>query len=200
MSVSAPRLAVNVAVLDAERHILLTQREDFEVWCLPGGTVDDGESLAEAATRETVEETGLEVRLTRLVGLYSRPRFGGYHTLALFAAVPVGGTLRADPREVIDIGWFSPDALPDDLLWGHRERIADVVRGVGGSIVRSTKREPPDDWPTDRAEHYVLRDRSGLSRPEFYRQLFEPLGEETSPVEVDGRPLMWAASDPAADP
>jgi ADP-ribose pyrophosphatase YjhB (NUDIX family) len=187
MSVSGPRLAVNVAVLDAERHILLTQREDFEVWCLPGGAVDDGESLAEAAMREALEETGLEVRLTRLVGLYSRPRLGGYHTLALFAALPVGGTLRPDPREVIDIGWFSPDALPDELLWGHRGRIADVVRGVGGSIVRSTNLERPDIWPPDRAEHYDLRDRSGLSRPGFYRRLFDPLGEETSSVEIDGR-------------
>jgi ADP-ribose pyrophosphatase YjhB (NUDIX family) len=55
-------LAVNVAVIDGDR-VLLTRREDFEVWCLPGGTVDEGESLAEAATREVREETGLDVRL-----------------------------------------------------------------------------------------------------------------------------------------
>jgi ADP-ribose pyrophosphatase YjhB (NUDIX family) len=186
MSDSRPRLSVNVGVLNAERHILLTRREDFEVWCLPGGGVDGGETLAEAAMREVVEETGLEVRLTRLVGLYSRPRFGEYHSLALFAAVPVGGTLRPDPREVIDVGWFSPDALPDELLWGHRERIEDVVRGVGGSIVRSTNRQRPESWPAGRAEQYVLRDRSGLSRPAFYRRLFESLGVETSSVDVEG--------------
>jgi ADP-ribose pyrophosphatase YjhB (NUDIX family) len=187
MSDFRPRLSVNVGVLNAEQHILLTKREDFEVWCLPGGGVDGDESLAEAAVREVVEETGLQVRLTRLVGLYSRPRLGEYHSLALFAAVPVGGTLLPNPREVIDASWFSPDALPEELLWGHRERIEDVARGLGGSIVRSTNRQRPEAWPSDRAEQYDLRDRSGLSRPAFYRRLFESLGEETSSVEVDGQ-------------
>ncbi len=62
-------LGVTVAVIDEDR-ILLTKREDFEVWCLPGGGVDPGESVAQAAIREAREETGLEVQLTRLVGIY----------------------------------------------------------------------------------------------------------------------------------
>ena len=51
-----PGLAVIVAVIDNNK-ILLTKREDFEVWCLPGGGVEDGESLAEAGIREAKEET-----------------------------------------------------------------------------------------------------------------------------------------------
>jgi hypothetical protein len=47
-----PGIAVNVAVIQ-EGKVLLTKREDFEVWCLPSGGVEDGESLAEAALRET---------------------------------------------------------------------------------------------------------------------------------------------------
>jgi ADP-ribose pyrophosphatase YjhB (NUDIX family) len=57
-------LGVNVAVIEDGR-VLLTQREDFPVWCLPGGGVDPGESLAQAAVREVREETGLEVELER---------------------------------------------------------------------------------------------------------------------------------------
>ena len=53
-------LAVNVAVIH-EGKILLTQREDFETWILPSGGVEDGESLAQAAIRETREETGAEL-------------------------------------------------------------------------------------------------------------------------------------------
>ena len=47
-------------------RILLAKREDFEVWCIPGGMVEDGESVARAAVREIAEETGLTVELTVL--------------------------------------------------------------------------------------------------------------------------------------
>jgi ADP-ribose pyrophosphatase YjhB (NUDIX family) len=183
---SAPAfpLAVNVAVIDGDR-VLLTRREDFEVWCLPGGTVDEGESLAEAAIREVREETGLDVRLARLVGLYSRSRLGGYHTAVLFSATVVGGSLRPDPREVVEVRWCAATEVPDDLLWGQRERIQDALAGRIG-VVRATGRERPDIWPRSRSEHYELRDRSGLARAEFYRRLAETLGEDRSRLEVEG--------------
>jgi ADP-ribose pyrophosphatase YjhB (NUDIX family) len=178
-------LAVNVAVIDHDHRVLLTRREDFEVWCLPGGTVDEGESLAEAATREAREETGLEVRLGHLVGLYSRPRLGGYHTAALFSGSVVGGSLRPDPCEVVEVRWCSAAEVPDDLLWGQRERIEDALAGRIG-VVRATDLERPDIWPRNRSEHYDRRDRSGLSRAEFYRRLVETLGDARSRLEVEG--------------
>ena len=93
-------LAVNVAVLEVGR-ILLILREDFDVWCMPGGHVDPGESIAAAAVREVWEETGIEVRLDGLVGTYSRPLWigGGFHVL-VFTATKVGGALRGQPGEV----------------------------------------------------------------------------------------------------
>src|SRR5919202_1058485 len=98
-----PELAVNIAIMHAGR-ILLTQREDFEVWCLPGGAVDDGESVADAAVREALEETGLHVELTRLVGIYSRRKGWRSTHLVLFAAHPAGGILHPDPHEVVEVG------------------------------------------------------------------------------------------------
>ena len=78
-----------------EGKVLLVKREDFPVWCLPGGLIEDKESVAEAAVREAREETGLEIELLHLVGLYSRPawRKGGVHEIS-FAAKPIGGTLQ----------------------------------------------------------------------------------------------------------
>jgi ADP-ribose pyrophosphatase YjhB (NUDIX family) len=184
---AAVPLSVNVAVIDARRRVLLTRREDFEVWCLPGGAVDPGESLAEAAIREVREETGLDVELSRLVGLYSRPRLGGYHTLALFAAEQMSGSLRPDPVEVIELAWFGEGELPADLLWGQRERLDDALAGTGGSIVRTTDYVRPEYWPTRRDALYEQRDASGLSRLEYYRQFVQRLGQWTSRVEVRGR-------------
>jgi 8-oxo-dGTP diphosphatase len=178
-------LGVNVAVIDQGR-VLLTRREDFEVWCMPGGSVEVGESLAEAAIRETREETGLEVELTHLVGLYSRPNFGGYHTLAVFAGRIVGGQIDPDPREVVEIGFFTADQIPADLLFDQRERIQDVLAGYGGSVVRTTTRTRPAHWPASRAELYAMRDRSGLARRAFYQQMTEPFGQDSYQLEVGG--------------
>lgn len=86
-------LAVNVAVMHGCK-ILLTKREDFETWILPSGGVEDGESIAQAAIRETKEETGLDVELTRLVGIYSRlGNMSPVHAM-LFIAKPIGGEIK----------------------------------------------------------------------------------------------------------
>ncbi|KOG43031.1 NUDIX hydrolase [Streptomyces resistomycificus] len=64
---------VNVAVDDGEGRLLLIERADDGYWALPGGMVDVGESFAQAAVREVREETGLDITVTGLVGLYSDP-------------------------------------------------------------------------------------------------------------------------------
>ena len=67
-----PFLTVCVVVIEEEK-VLLTKRDDFHIWCLPSGGVEDGETVVEAAIRETKEETGIDVKITRMVGIYSRP-------------------------------------------------------------------------------------------------------------------------------
>lgn len=177
-------LGVNVAVFQNGR-VLLTQREDFEVWCLPGGGVDPGESLAQAAIREVREETGLDVELERFVGMYSRPLWmgKGYH-VAVFVARPVGGELRPQPGEVIDLGYFDVGELPY-LLWGQRQRIEDAVADVVG-VVRN-QLIPADAPQASRQEVYAMFKESGLSRIDFYTKYAEIYGPEDQQIEVEGR-------------
>lgn len=166
----------NVAIIKDGR-VLLTKREDFEVWCLPGGLSDTGESLAQTAIREAKEETGYDVRLVRLVGVYSR--VGGYTDLhgALFAAEITGGDLSPQVDEVIDTDWFDLHNLPDDIFWWHIPQIEDALKGVGGSIASVAHLEPGFEAQS-RTDLYRIRDESNLSRTQLYRSYFESNGRQ----------------------
>jgi ADP-ribose pyrophosphatase YjhB (NUDIX family) len=65
--------AVNVVVVNDASEILLIRRTDNGKWALPGGAIDLGESVAQAAVRETLEESGIECAITGIVGIYSDP-------------------------------------------------------------------------------------------------------------------------------
>jgi len=176
-----PGLAVIVAVIDNGK-ILLTKREDFEVWCLPGGGVEEGESLAEAGIREVKEETGLDVELTRLVGVYSRMG-GGMNDVhaVLYAAKPIGGELKTQRYKTIDVTYFPFDELPVEMLFGHKKRINDAIHRISGVSVRQEINI--QDPKYTRKELYEMRDRSGLSRQQFYLQRLEQ-AETSEVVEV----------------
>jgi ADP-ribose pyrophosphatase YjhB (NUDIX family) len=88
-------------------------------WAFPSGYVDRGEAVEDAAMREVEEETGLVVRLSRFVGLYSGT--GSHVVLAVYGAVVAGGSLRpgGDTQEV---NWFRVADLPP-LPFPHDDRI-----------------------------------------------------------------------------
>jgi hypothetical protein len=88
--------------------------------------------------------------------------------------------LKADPGEVIDMDYFAPDGLPNDLLSWHVRRIADAFDGVCG-VAWSQTAKYPFDSDTTRTEMYRLRDESGLSRRDFY---YETLGKMTRTRET----------------
>jgi 8-oxo-dGTP pyrophosphatase MutT (NUDIX family) len=102
--------SATAVVPDGEGRILLVHRTDNGLWALPGGGMDLGESIVETAVRETKEETGIDVEVTGLVGVYTNPR----HVIAYddgevrqqfslcFATRMLGGTLAtsSETRQV----------------------------------------------------------------------------------------------------
>jgi ADP-ribose pyrophosphatase YjhB (NUDIX family) len=179
-------LGVHVAVI---RHdeVLLVQREDFEVWGLPGGEIEPGETPAQAAVREVYEETGLNVRLTRLIGLYTKPQWTAANTsTAVFAAEVIGGELLTDTAETLNCGFFAKDQLPEHLIWWSRHEIEDALNGIGGSAVWIQDVPWPAGNPS-RSELYRMRDVSGLSPVEFFYSVFKQ-GPEIA--EVEGKVMI----------
>ena len=162
-----PGIYAKVAVIDKGR-ILLVQREDFKTWGLPGGHVEDGESVAQAAVREILEETGLEVELTRLVGIYVRPRWPEDNHGVVFAATPVGGSLQLQQSEVVNLRYFLPHELPERLLWWHLQPIQDALNGVGGGVVWSQNVTWPFQDGMTRQQMYEQRERDELPLQQLY--------------------------------
>jgi ADP-ribose pyrophosphatase YjhB (NUDIX family) len=124
--------------------VLLTRRTDNDRWCLPGGRTEAGESVAETCIREVLEETGLHVRLIRLLGVYSSPHRlveyndgNRYQIVALnFEAEAVRGTLTLSD-ETSAYGYFAwAEIAHMDVMETHVERLKDVFSGESPPFVR----------------------------------------------------------------
>jgi 8-oxo-dGTP diphosphatase len=109
-------------------HILLVRRNDLPLWALPGGGLDDGETVATCCIREVKEETGLEVEIDRLVGLYVRRRgFGRAMNLAfLFRCHAIGGALSTSD-ETDAVQYWPANGLPRNTVPWHRGFLSDAL-------------------------------------------------------------------------
>ena len=105
-------------VTDDEGRVLLIQRSDNGDWALPGGGHDLGERIADTAIRETKEETGLDVEITGIIGLYTDPghlieysdgEVRQQFSIA-FRAKPVGGQITTS-AESVRVAWIGADEL-----------------------------------------------------------------------------------------
>lgn len=137
-----PKVAVNCGLFDEHGQILLVQRKDNELWCLPGGLMDLGERVREAAVREVKEETGLTVQIVRLAGVYSDPADSIYIHLGpqyqmvvlLFQGRIIGGEFQENP-ETYGFQFFETNDLPP-LIPSHYQRIADLLANASEAFIR----------------------------------------------------------------
>ncbi len=139
------RVGCSAIIFDESgERILVTRRTDNGQWCLPGGGMDSGESASEAIIREVWEETGLQVEVERLAGIYTTPhRIARYadgnqfQFVALsFVARATGGTLQLSD-ETTAYGYFTPAAIKTmDFMEHHWERIEDALTGQAAAFVR----------------------------------------------------------------
>ena len=123
-----PKLMVDV-IIPSERGVVLIRRgtEPFKgQWALPGGFVEVGETLEEAAYREAAEETGFAVEVARLVGVYSDPERDprGHNVSVAFLARVLSGELAA-ASDASEVSVLDPGSV--DLAFDHRRIIDDAL-------------------------------------------------------------------------
>lgn len=120
-----PLIMVGAAILitDPQGRLLLLCRADNGCWGIPGGAMEPGETLEDAARRETLEETGLKVGAMSLFGVFSGPevyyRYPNgdevYNVAVVYTTQETSGEIRLDPAEHTDWGYFEVSSLPGKL-------------------------------------------------------------------------------------
>ncbi|RLE50347.1 MAG: NUDIX hydrolase, partial [Candidatus Methanomethylicota archaeon] len=121
----SPALAVDIFIIFPDKSFILIKRSKppfKDHWALPGGFVEYGETVENAAIREAEEETGLKVKLIKLIGVYSKPdRDPRGHVVSIaFIAKPIGGQIKVTD-EAKEIKLFKE--IPEKMAFDHAEII-----------------------------------------------------------------------------
>jgi 8-oxo-dGTP diphosphatase len=128
----------SVILRDERGNILLQRRADFDIWGLPGGSLELGEDILSCARRELLEESGLMAGPLRLVGIYSEPYFDTVYPngdqvqqyTVCFEGRQQGGKLVADGIETRDLRFVSPHEIPAIGLPNfYQAMVEDALRG-----------------------------------------------------------------------
>ena len=133
-------IGVFAIIHDKDRRVLLCHRRDYDLWNLPGGVLEHGEAPWDGLIREVREETGLEVEVevSRLVGVYSKPAVNDL--VFSFLCRRVGGEIALSD-EADRIEFFRADELPAQTIPKQVERIADSLRDTGAVVCRVQRGE-----------------------------------------------------------
>lgn len=126
-----PKVAVGTVIRDDRQRVILVRRAiepGYGMWVFPGGYVDRGEVVEQAALREAREECGLDVRLEGLIGIYSYA--GRTPIVIVYAARVIGGTLATD-EESLEVRAFDPREIPwSELAFrSTQEALRDFLEG-----------------------------------------------------------------------
>ncbi len=132
------------AIIARDGAYLLARRRDIGWWNLPGGGLEPGETVEQGVAREVREEVGVEIRIVRLVGVYSKPQKREV-VLTFLCALADNQATPTLSDEVSEVGWFSADALPNDTLPKHRQRVLDAALGQPEAILRAQTTPTEDD-------------------------------------------------------
>lgn len=133
------RLGVGVVIRDQTNRLLLERRSDCGWWGLPGGSLEVGESVTQTAVREVKEETGLEIQIIRLIGVYSHPHErivtypdtkDGLHLIDVVVEGKVMSGELTCSDESFELRFFSPDTLPAELIPPSRQPVRDALKGI----------------------------------------------------------------------
>lgn len=135
---------MTVIVTREDGAVLLIRRSDNGNWALPGGAIELRESVADAAVRETREETGIDCQVTGMAGVYSDPRHLIHYLsndevrrefAVAVTARPVSGRPETS-EESLDVRWVSPENLPGyPMDRAMRKRLEDYLRSGGTAVL-----------------------------------------------------------------
>ncbi len=123
-------------IFDSQNRVLLCHRRDYDLWNLPGGALEKDEMLDEGVIREVKEETGLDVKVETLQGVYSKPEKS--EIIFSFLCIPTGGELRMS-HEADKIEYFPVADIPKNFPPKQRERIEDALLNKGTIIMKVQK-------------------------------------------------------------
>ncbi|MBN2240798.1 MAG: NUDIX hydrolase N-terminal domain-containing protein [Dehalococcoidales bacterium] len=135
MSHTSPLIGTEAAVFRNGR-LLLIKRHDDELWAIPGGKTDVGETLKETALRELKEETGLTGEVTRLLGIFDSRKWKSkrkYHIYHFIFEVSASDDPPRETSEALECRFFGPDELPE-LSTGHDLRVPFLFKLHRGEI------------------------------------------------------------------
>lgn len=109
-------------IVDEQGRVLLCHRCDYDIWNLPGGGLEKGESPWQGVVREVKEETGFDAKVNKLIGVYSKPDKNG--VVFSFECAVIGGSIKLND-EADKIEYFAPGDIPKNTAPKHVERIKD---------------------------------------------------------------------------
>ena len=123
-----PIPTIDIIIEIAGEIVLIKRRNPPHGWAIPGGFVDYGESVEQAARREAKEETGLDLGSLRQFHTYSDPkRDPRHHTISVVFVAQAMGEPRAS-SDAADIGLFTEETLPEQLAFDHRQILDDYFK------------------------------------------------------------------------